>query len=85
MGVRRAREARSAGLRFEEVLSAQMELQVGDVRLGKIEREVERKVEKEAGEEQTSSTYWTPFALVLVSHAPIYSILGDLVRISWAR
>ncbi|SCV71006.1 BQ2448_3768 [Microbotryum intermedium] len=28
---------------------------------------------------------WLPYSLILVSHAPVYNILSDILRISWAR
>lgn len=80
-GVRIAREAAAAGRRFGDQLSSQMKGKEGGGRVGKIEVELAR----EEGGGPSSTSYWTPFALCLVSHAPIYSILGDLVRISWAR
>ncbi|KDE07824.1 hypothetical protein MVLG_01919 [Microbotryum lychnidis-dioicae p1A1 Lamole] len=28
---------------------------------------------------------WLPYSLILISHAPVYNILSDILRISWAR
>lgn len=32
-----------------------------------------------------SSTFWLPYALTLVSKYPIYDLLSDTLRLSWAR
>ncbi|GAA5895118.1 hypothetical protein JCM5296_000885 [Sporobolomyces johnsonii] len=33
----------------------------------------------------SSTPFWLPYALVLVSTSPVYSLLSDVLRISWAR
>ncbi|ORY73405.1 hypothetical protein BCR35DRAFT_354095 [Leucosporidium creatinivorum] len=32
-----------------------------------------------------STPFWLPYALILVSEAPVYNLLTDILRISWAR
>jgi hypothetical protein len=32
-----------------------------------------------------SGTFWLPYALTLVSKYPIYDLLTDTLRLSWAR